>query len=278
MAAGDPMDWDLQTQVALIPRETWEAGADAVSQAISDIEATFLKDRDHQIEEIAQDPEDGLYNVTTTTEDVDGLLPNLTARLERYLGRALGAGNQSGFSDLCAAYQILRDVVDFGGDDPNGALTDLGIARKTIVAALVQRAYLPEPNLDALIMLLERAETQLRADHPEVRAANDRFVAQKLREMDDDKRLAIAAGMRDVGEGATKGRLAADFSNGALVLETQSGVEAQADVVKRAGGRAGKMAVDLSQKAKAVDGSGAFKATGIALRVQKLVELIWPLL
>ncbi|MBP0484020.1 hypothetical protein [Sagittula salina] len=41
MARGEPLDWELQRRVALIPEETWRAGVDAVAAAIAEIEARF---------------------------------------------------------------------------------------------------------------------------------------------------------------------------------------------------------------------------------------------
>ena len=38
---GDPLPWDLQEQIALIPDETWEAGPEAVAAEIEKIEAEF---------------------------------------------------------------------------------------------------------------------------------------------------------------------------------------------------------------------------------------------
>lgn len=41
MVRGAPLDWELQRRVALIPQETWEAGADAVAEAIAEIEKAW---------------------------------------------------------------------------------------------------------------------------------------------------------------------------------------------------------------------------------------------
>lgn len=209
------------------------------------------------------------------------MLERLFANLQRYLERALRGGNTSQFTEMCAAYQILHDILEFCRDDPNGVLTNLGIAGKVIADNLAKGQYRDEENLSALIMVIERAETQLRADHPEVREANDRFVAQKLRDADDATKIAIAEGFREMQQDVTKGRLAAEYGSDALVLETDSGAEAQADAVKRSGGRTGEIARDMAERgvkaAKDIDSHGAFKATGIALRLQKLVELLAPL-
>jgi hypothetical protein len=39
--AGDPLPWDMQEKVALIPNEIWEAGPEAVEEEIARIEAEF---------------------------------------------------------------------------------------------------------------------------------------------------------------------------------------------------------------------------------------------
>jgi hypothetical protein len=39
--AGDPLPWDLQEQIALIPNEVWETGPEAVAEEIARIEAEF---------------------------------------------------------------------------------------------------------------------------------------------------------------------------------------------------------------------------------------------
>lgn len=39
--AGDPLPWDLQEQIALIPSEVWEAGPEAVAEEIARIEEEF---------------------------------------------------------------------------------------------------------------------------------------------------------------------------------------------------------------------------------------------
>jgi hypothetical protein len=43
--AGDPLPWDLQEQVALIPNEVWEAGPEAVAKEIAKIEAALSPSR-----------------------------------------------------------------------------------------------------------------------------------------------------------------------------------------------------------------------------------------
>lgn len=49
--AGDPLPWDLQEQIALIPDKVWEAGPEAVAEEIARIEAEFdLRQRIAELE------------------------------------------------------------------------------------------------------------------------------------------------------------------------------------------------------------------------------------
>ncbi|WP_094022989.1 hypothetical protein [Maliponia aquimaris] len=45
MVRGQPLDWELQRRVALIPPDTWETGVDAVAEAIAQIEAAWGAER-----------------------------------------------------------------------------------------------------------------------------------------------------------------------------------------------------------------------------------------
>ncbi|MEM1432410.1 MAG: hypothetical protein AAGG09_23375 [Pseudomonadota bacterium] len=52
MLRGEPLPWDLQEQVALLPDEIWEAGPEAVAGRIAEIEARFeVKRRNEALEE-----------------------------------------------------------------------------------------------------------------------------------------------------------------------------------------------------------------------------------
>ncbi|MCT4685167.1 MAG: hypothetical protein N4A39_15690 [Roseicyclus sp.] len=49
--AGDPLPWDLQEKIALIPDETWDSGPEAVAEEIARIEAAFeLRQRIAEVE------------------------------------------------------------------------------------------------------------------------------------------------------------------------------------------------------------------------------------
>ncbi|MEY8838393.1 hypothetical protein AB9K41_05075 [Cribrihabitans sp. XS_ASV171] len=104
---------------------------------------------------------------------------------------------------------------------------------------------------------------------------------RKIRDLDDERRLKIADKFREM-QTDTKERLAQEYGLDADVLESDSGVDAQADAIKRSGGRSARIAADLMERSgqavKAVDGSAANKGLGLMMRLQKLYDLISPLL
>lgn len=60
--AGDPLPWDLQREVALIPNAIWEQGPEAVAERIAEIEAEWAVRKFPHAEELEQQ-EDGRFEV-----------------------------------------------------------------------------------------------------------------------------------------------------------------------------------------------------------------------
>jgi hypothetical protein len=62
--AGDPLPWDLQEKIALIPNDIWEAGPEAVAAEIEKIEAAFrLRERIAEMEADQARPEDARFGI-----------------------------------------------------------------------------------------------------------------------------------------------------------------------------------------------------------------------
>ncbi len=279
---GEPLPLELCRRVATqISRETWESGADQVAEAIARIEAEWLAEQLPQAEEIRQDPSDGRYTVSPIVFDPDDMIDRLFKQLRFALDMALRGHNQSGFNEMCVAFRYLEHTLEECRDDPNAVHMHLRLAREIIEANLKSGVYRQEDGLTALVFSMARHEVQLRADHPVVRVAHDRFVAQKVTDLDDERRLKIAEEFRKM-QTPTKERLAQEYGLDADTLESDSGAEAQADAIKRSGGRSAKIAADLMERSgeavKAVDGSAANKGLGRIMRLQKLIDLISPLL
>lgn len=271
---GTPMDWPLIHKIALdLTDKDWDAGPEHVADRIRVIEAEYFSEKLPQAEEIEQDEEDGLFLVNSVFKEPEQLIDDVFRQLDFSIEIALRGGNTSGFDEMCVGFKYLDHTRKNCRDDPNGVHTNLGLARKVIAGNLQNGVYKEEDGLDALLIAIERHEIQLRGSHPEIRKANDIFVAQRLRELDEEKRLALAQEFRDL-QYHTKDRLRDEFGLDAETLETDSGPEAQADSVKRSGGRTQEMALRAGELVKKMDGSASWKATGIGLRLSKIAELL----
>lgn len=271
---GKAIDWELQRRVALIPDPIWEAGPEAVAEEIERIRAEWLAEKLPQAEDLTRD-EDGRYDVKPLAADPDQMIDRLFRQLEFSLDLALRGHNLSGFDDMCTAYKYLDHTRQNCRDDPNAVHMHIRLAREIIEGKLASSEYQSEDALNALVTALERHEVQLRADHPLVRKAHDTFVAQRIRELDDERRLTVAQGFRDL-ETDSKGRLAEEFVLDAETLEGDTGADAQADALKRSGGRSQKMSIAerAAEATKSVDGSAPNKAMGLMFRLQKLAEML----
>ncbi len=67
MKRGEPMDWALQRDVALIPEEVWKAGAKAVGAEIAKIEARYALAVTDNAEVIEPNPETGKLRLVPTS-------------------------------------------------------------------------------------------------------------------------------------------------------------------------------------------------------------------
>ncbi|MEM9844827.1 MAG: hypothetical protein AAF965_08515 [Pseudomonadota bacterium] len=271
---GQHVDWELQRRVALVDSAIWEEGSSAVTAEIDRLRAEWLAEKLPQAEEITCDDR-GIYSVSAIAVDPDAMVDKIFEQVGFSLDLALRGHNQSGFSEMCTAYQYLDHTRKKCRDDPNAVHMHFRLAREIIEGKFKSGTYLPEDALNALVIALERHEIQLRADHPVVREAHGSFVAQRLRELDEEKRLDIAGEFRAL-QGDTKGRLAEEFRLDAETAETSTSEEAQAEAIKRSGGRSQKMHVleRVAQGTKVVDGSAANKSIGLMMRLQKLAELL----
>jgi len=271
--AGTFDEWDLAFKVVQIENEHWEHedGYRHIAGIIADLEEELLAEKLARAERIEKDPSDGRYTVSATVISPDDMIERSLKNLSFSLDIAMKGHNRSGFDDFCVAYQYLDHTRQNCLDDPTGVHDNYRIAREIIEDKLSKDEYRPEDGLTALVQFLERQEVQLRADHPAIREAHDRLVQQRLRELDDEKRLQLGADFEELTE-ETKGRLSDEFSLDSKALASDSGPEAQADALKRAGGRSQLMtlAEKGSDTAKAIDASGGWKATKIGVLLVRI--------
>ena len=208
--AGNPLPWDLQREVALIPNEIWEQGPEAVAERIAEIEADYLARATQLAEEVTLNPETGTFSVTPRPLENAPLLSALLSRTEDALDDALHG--QNGLREDMRAVRTLRRTHQRYGNDPQRIELDYTSVAITLRREMRETYELAETedNL-ALLEAVEEGALAIRAQHPEIAANRQRIAQQKLREMDSaDLEVLEAAG--PVLEALSEGVMAEDFA------------------------------------------------------------------
>jgi hypothetical protein len=271
--AGDPLPWDLQETIALIPDDIWEAGPEAVAERIREIEEEYWAEALPQAETIFLGA-DGRFDVRPDATPADDALERMLKQVDFSLGLALRTN--CGFTEMCVAFQYLRHTLENCRDDPNAIEQNFRQARDILKRKIDVKEYDQHDALLALIDGLDQHALQLRGSHPEVRRAYEIRIQQKLRETDDKTLAMVAGGMRAFQREKTKGRLSTETALDADTVEQDSGVEAQATAIQRTGGRAAqaRLIERASRSAKNVHDSGGYKAADTAATGWSIVEML----
>jgi len=167
------------------------------------------------------------------------------------------------------AAQTIRHVLENCRDDPNALEQYLRNARSLIQRGIDDNQLGVSNELTMLVSTLDETTLQLRADHPEIAAAVQARTKQRLKEIDDSKRIAIASnmdGMRDV----TTQRLNEEYRLDAAITREGSDADAMSEAIQRSGHRAGK--INLAEQAKKAEGSGVMSGLKIGLRAKTLYD------
>ncbi len=209
MAAGDPPDWRLLERIALIPEETWKAGADAVSFAISEIEAAFLSETAPLAEKVDFNPDTSRFFVTPIPLQNAGFMATLMERTQDALEDALCGSN--GLREDMREVRVLRRTHKRYGNDPQRVEMDY-----TSVAVTLRRSFDSEeldrsPDNLGLLEAVEEGARGLRAHHPEVDANRQSLAAQAVKELPAEK-IELLLDAADVLPQASEGEMRDDFA------------------------------------------------------------------
>lgn len=273
MRAGRFTDWGLALEIANIPNGVWESGAEDVALAISTISDGYLTNKLPQAE-ILFENEFGKYDVRPSIADPSKLTESVLSRAGFAYNMAIES-NACDLNSMSTPGKILRHVFENCTDDPNAIEQFFRQASNIIKRKIEDGQFSIDDELEVLIRTLDESALQMRADHPEVGEAADKRLKQRLREIDDAKRLEIATKIDAMVEGST-GRLAAEFELSAETTRSDSGVAAQTSAIKMSSERAAK--ISMAERAKKAEGSGIMSGVKIGMRGNSLVELVISLL
>ncbi|MBM1816181.1 hypothetical protein [Pseudosulfitobacter pseudonitzschiae] len=270
---GTPIDVDQLVAVSLIPDDVWEEGPEAVADAIREIEAHLVIEKFPQIEEIFES-NDGLYDVRGVALNPGQLIDSILERVNFAFDTAIQS-NVCDLSEMNLASKALRQAIRVADSDANSFEFYLRTASAKIKSDVASGRLADDDETAFLILAIDEAALQLRADHPDVAEAANTRTTQRLREIDDSKRLAVATSIDGLREGTT-GRLNQEFGLAAEVTRDGESANAVAEAIKQSGYRAGK--ISLAERAKRAEGSGFMSATKIGMRAHNLIEYVIELM
>ncbi|WP_282091148.1 hypothetical protein [Epibacterium ulvae] len=274
---GKPRDWELQRRVALIADSIWEEGPEAVAREIERIKAEWLAEQLPQADKVRFDHESGLFETTSIPLKAEKLVETTLKQVA--FARSVAANSNCGFNSSSTAWLYIDHTLENCRDDPNAIEQNFDIARKDILDGLANQTYSEDAKLAALEQVLDRAVTDLRANHPEVAEPLETRMKYQLRVAKADQKQIIvekATELITVASDKMGKELALDAKT---IIETSG--EVQGGAIRRFFGRIAQMRIitRASDVIKKIDASSGYKGTRIVQTLDSLIDLItkiWP--
>lgn len=116
---GQPLEWELQRRVALIPEQIWQAGADAIADAISSIERAFRT-------EVGPRPvltDTGLVDVSEDQAIDEEPLAFACGQVDVALMAALASDAGNGLTETSVETVLIKSALDKHGSQPSVVAT-----------------------------------------------------------------------------------------------------------------------------------------------------------
>jgi len=190
MLDGQPMDWELQKRVALIPDADWEKGPEHIARKIEEIESTFLAEKLPQAERIEFNPETARFRAVPIPVEKADLLGATLSQVEDALDDAL-ANPSNGLSDRSREARVLRRTVANYGNDPQRIEMDLTSVHAALTRQIANEDLPPSEENLALQNACAEGARAIRATHPEVAENRTILSEQALRELTPEARAIL---------------------------------------------------------------------------------------
>lgn len=208
MVRGAPLDWELQRRVALIPQETWEAGADAVAEAIAEIEAAYLQEQAPLAERVEFNEDSCRFRVVPIPMQNAAFMSALMSRTADALDDALHGNN--GLREDMREVRVLRRTHQRYSNDPQRVEMDYTSVAISLRRNLDAKELADSDDNLALLEAVEDGVRGLRAHHSDVAANRETLAKQAMRELPADQ-IALLEDAQDVLPEITEGVMQEDF-------------------------------------------------------------------
>ncbi|UWQ07346.1 hypothetical protein [Aliiroseovarius crassostreae] len=187
---GNPLDWELQRRVALIPDEDWEKGPEHIARKIEEIKAEYLAEKLPLAEDLAFDQNTGTFHTVPREMAKPDLLGATISQVEDALEDVMENGS-NGINERSTEYKKLTRTFRKYGNDPQRIEMDFTTVHAGLTRQIISGELPPSEENLALQSALEEGAKAVRATHPEV-AENRRILQeQSLRELTPDDKATL---------------------------------------------------------------------------------------
>ncbi|WP_157779923.1 hypothetical protein [Celeribacter ethanolicus] len=280
LISGEHIDLELWRDIALIEDQFWEVGPKAVAEEIEKIQADLLTKRAPLAEEMIFDQGRRTFTTVPIEIDTPDLFRVSLERSEFAYSLAIG-GN--GLSEACYEAKILSHTFKTCRDDPQTVEMNFMQVAGSLKRQVECHEYPDSPEITGLADTLFQAALDIRATHPAVKEAREKRAQAALHETTPEQKEALADAL-PVLKAISDDKLAEEFElDFGQVLNSSAGPVPNtapklpgADATHRIGNRVAKMSLltKSSDVAKAIDGSGGYKALRIGTTLNTLVGII----
>lgn len=215
-AAGRPNNWGLQQKVAFIPNRVWDAGVQAVAEAIAEIEAKHLVKATPYAERIEVNPETGKLRSTPSTLNNENLYQVALNKVRDALDDLKDEGT---LPQHCNALEPidrkLTRTLERYSENSQRVHDDFLSAAKEVDRLLEIGEVANEPEVQALRTDLITGSDDIRAADAEVRASVEARVKLRIEEMrvaDTELAADILFQVAEVSEGPLQESLEEDVA------------------------------------------------------------------
>lgn len=256
---GNPPDWELWHQIALIPNHDWQLGATNIAQKISEVQARFLARRLPIAETIRFDATLGGFVSDPTPLVRLGLVSTTLSRVSDTLDDAL-ADVANGLQERDPEPRQLRRMLDRYSNDPQRIEMDVTATQRDLMRRMAKDDLPASASILALVDALGECGQAVRASNPEIAENRQLLEAIAFKDISAAQRAQIGQAqpvILDLARGQLHEEMVEDLP---LVIEGELAKAGDAPV--RVFSRSARILIEVKRIINDAEESEARKALG----------------
>ena len=196
MLKGQPLDWDLQEMVALIPEDDWEKGPEHIAEMIREIEANWAYGKSRIKETLVLDENTLKFSAKPLVASNSDRLARHLSRVEDALDDMIALGGNNGLTEATPEYRIITRLVAKYSVDPERIAFDLTDVNHSIARQIKVGEYADDEPIRLLQAANAVCVSTICDMEPEVAEELAREYPQEPAGLDEEGVLVLEEAMR----------------------------------------------------------------------------------